>query len=461
MQLLFVGQQDVPLMSNPQLTYFKKVFKAHTPFAIEPIYVSFNRAECNVYEPTTLRAKIPRHADLLGSVYLTIETPDIFSDAVLNFRWAKYFGETLIRSCTLLIGGTVVDRVSGEFMRAWTSLTTSNERRRAYESMIGHTTSMYAPDEDTQTSNQLGRPPLRYRIGPSYPAGTKTESTIKNFKPSIAARHIMVPLPFWFCRDFANAIPLVALQYAEVEIVVELRPWSEMYRLYYNKDGVVGYHAPDTRLQAHLLENFVSNARSRYLQSPTVLDCQARLDCNYVYLDDPERAYFATKPLEYLIEQVVQLDRPSVGRSMLVDLQLHNPIKELVWVLKRSDQADQNDWWTFTDRGGASILETASILFNGVTRVDARPWTYFNYLQPYQHHSGNPDDGVYAYSFAIKPEQYQPSGSVNASRINSIQVHLTTKPPELATYDFDASFYAVTLNYLRIATGLAGVVYNT
>lgn len=129
-------------------------------------------------------------------------------------------------------------------------------------------------------------------------------------------------------------------------------------------------------------------------------------------------------------------------------------------MLRRNDQNLNNNWFDYLDKA-EKILKTAKIMFNGIDRIDEKDAEYFNYLQPYQHHTGNPKDGLFIYSFSIFPEEFQPSGSVNASRINNLQFYFTARKPRDTSYSYDATFYITNYNFLRISSGLAGVVYNS
>lgn len=465
MQLSFVGAQDVYLKSNPQITFFKRAFKSHSNFSLDHLTVDFNRGDAFVYQSTTLRAKIPRHADLIGQVYLVIELPEIMSDNVSSFRWVEDLGAKLVDNYSVSVGGSTVDKRYGEFAHVMSRLSMDRGKREAFDRMTGNVPQLYAPDQVALAQNNLTVPPLRYRVANAYPVAVPYDPLDPTtYRPSIESRTLYVPLDFWFTQDPGSALPLVALQYSEVEIQVELRPWIELYKVFYNRDGRVDHYAPDLSIARHHLFTFVSNARRRYMASPTVLDCRARLEVTYVTLDDMERSFFANKNHDYLIDQVTRIERPAIPTpNAVIDIVLQNPLKEIVFVFKRSDLGVRNDWFEFEDRVGESrvpILRSARLLFNGVDRTTDKPAEFFGTLQPYRHHSGTGKDGVYVYSFALHPEQFQPSGSVNASRINSMQMALDCKTPDDESYTFGLTVYAISHNFLRISSGLAGVVYS-
>lgn len=466
MQLQFIGAQDVYLKSNPQITFFKRAFKSHSNFSMDHLSVEFNRGDAFVYQPTTLRAKIPRHADLIGQIYLVFELPEIMSDNVSSFRWVTDIGTKIINNYSISVGGSLVDTRYGEYLHIMSQLSMDQAKREAFSRMSGNVPQLFAPDQIALLQNNLSIPPIRYRIANAYPVAIPYDPlNPSTYRPSIEARTIYVPLDFWFTQDPGSALPLVSLQYSEVELQVELRPWIELYKIFYNKAGKVDHYAPDLSIGQHHLVNFVSNVRKNYMSSPTVIDCRARLEVTYISLDDMERSFFANKNHDYLIDQVTRIERPFVQTpNSVIDIVLQNPIKELIFVLKRNDLNIKNDWYEFQDRIGdlqVPILKTARLLFNGVDRTTDKPEEFFASLQPFKHHSGTGKDGVYVYSFALKPEDFQPSGSVNASRINSMQLVMECKQPDNENYNYTLTLYAINHNFLRISSGLAGVVYSS
>jgi hypothetical protein len=463
-QLLFRGQQDIYLTSNPSMSFFKRVYRTHTNFAAESIRVEFNRSDANIYQTTLLKAKLKRHADLVAQVYLVIELPDILSDNIMNFRWIENIGEAIIDNCQVTIGGNIIDKQTGEYMHAVNCLTTNKDKQDLYNKMTGNTEQYNNPEQFQLDYNNLSRPPLRYRVGGSYPSyygeAFIAPGEEDNFEPSIPRRKIYIPLQFWFNKDFGSALPLISLQYAEVEISIEIRALTNLYKIFYSRDGKQDYYAPSNYINAHKLSKFVTNVRQRFLISEDILNIDAHLEVNYIYLDALERRYFAYKPLEYLVEQVTRIERIDLEQNNVIDFVLQNPVKELIWFLRRNDAKNRNAWFDFTDGNLSKIMKTAKIMFNGVDRIDEKDSEYFNWLQPYQHHTGTGKIGLYCYSFSLYPEEYQPSGSVNMSRINKIQFMMRTKKTRDVTYKYDVVFYVVNYNILRVMSGIASVAYS-
>jgi hypothetical protein len=296
------------------------------------------------------------------------------------------------------IGGQEIDRHYGDWLNIWNELTQTAEKEDGYNVMIGSTTDL-AP----------------VTPGTSTPAAT-----------------LYIPLQFWFCRNPGLALPLIALQYHEVKFNISFRPVSEC-----TVGTVTG--------------------------TPSISNASLYID--YVYLDTDERRQFAQVQHEYLIEQLQFTGAESYSNTNVKSkLALNHPCKELVWVLQLDSNVAPgvNRWADYTDGTGASpyqgddCLATAKLQLNGQDRFSVRGASYFNVVQPYQHHTRCPATGIYVYSFSLNPEQHQPSGSVNMSRIDNatLLLDLTT-----ATAPLQLRVYAVNYNVLRIMAGMGGLAF--
>jgi hypothetical protein len=427
-QLLAWGSQNIKLNGNPSITFFKKVYKAHSNFSMESIRVNLNRTDVNIYDNTVFKTKIQRNGDLVQQVYFVFEVPDIYPTP-LEFKWIQHLGEAIIDNYYVTVGGAMVDRQYGEFLHISNQISLGGDKREIYDKMIGNVPELMDP---------------QFRNG-FYPQN------------GLKSRKIYVPLNFWFNRDPGTALPLVAMQYSEIEITIELRPLMDLYQVLSNGS----YRAPNKNIPNEQLSRFVNNSTTRYLISDTVLDIKAYLEVNYYFVDTKEREYIAYNTHEYLVEQVTRIERFNLVENNLYDLVLQNPVKEFIWVLKRDDLKTLNHWFDFTDEY-ESIMKSAKLLFNGMDRMDEKDEMYFNYVQPFQHHKSNPKDGIFVYSFAISPDEWwQPTGSCNMSRVNKIQMLVRAKKPRTYNYNFNMTLYVVNYNFLKISSGLAGVVFSS
>ncbi len=446
-QLLAWGNQNVYLNGNPSITFFKKTFKTHTNFSMESIRINLNRSEANVNETTLFKAKIDRHGDMVQQIYFVFELPDITSPADLAFCWVENIGEAIINSYQISIGGNVVDKQDGEFLHVMNNLSISEEKRKLYDRMIGNVEELTRPAfKDFSVANGANGIFIS-----QYPASTNAANGV-----SIRGRKVYVPLRFWFNQDSGQALPLISLQYTDAEIAIETRPFRELYKVLDIQDSYPLYVAPLPSNPRHALKEFATS-----MSSPGNLDIKAYLEVNYIFLDTPERKFLSYNPVQYLIEQTYRVTSLATSINSTINLTLQNPIKEIMWFCRRNNVDLTNDWFDFMDYNSTQILSRAKIMFNGLDRIDFKDAGYYNYIQPWQHHKGCNKDGIYLYSFSLNPDDFQPSGSVNASRINKFQLSLTTKQPFDDTYQYDVVVFAVNYNLLKISSGLAGVAYSS
>jgi hypothetical protein len=424
LQLVSVGTQNYFLNSNPKKTFFKTPLETHTHFAMESKTVTFNRNDMNISESTKLICGIPRHGDLLLDITFCCQLPDLYYGLTHNVRpkWIREVGTVMLNSVQFIVGGNTVDTCYGEWLSIWASLSMPVSKVHLYNKMIGNVAQCFDPDV------------LIDQIDPT--------------KPFVKGRLLMIPLKFWFSRNPGCALPLLSLQYEFVQVAVELRPLIDLYLV--NPRGA-GYRRPQFGNAEHAFINF--NTSKTYTNS---VEISPYLEVNYAYLDDPERDKFALDSQDYMIEQITRVEKGNVSGSTTLQLVLQNPIKELVFVARDTRVQGTNEWHRYTNfDDGTDILQTVKILFNGMERLGERPIEYFGMLQPFRHHSSSPRDGVYVYSFALEPEQFQPSGECNASKINSMQLCVKVAPGVMC----DVVVYAVSINFLRMTNGMAHVAF--
>lgn len=435
LQLVSSGAQDLLLNGNPKASFFRKVYKTYTNFAMESIRVICNRTSMNINSDTHLLFKLKRHGDLITEIFLSMDIPHVRKHGDEIFEYVRNFGETMIQEYYITIGGTRVDHQYGEWIHIWNELSLSADKRYGYDRMIGNEQEIFSPDN--------------FNI--------KNDGDVQ-----VARRRIFVPMLFWFNRNPGLALPLIALQYHDVEIHVELRPMKELVRC-----------GPSGQITAPL----DPAALRHYFPNETV-DVHPYLEVTYVFLDTAERNFFANRSHDYLIEQVHRFISKGVKRHDTVDIVVPNPIKEMVWVTARSDAYLMNTWLEYDDvlirhqddcpadcigcveeRG--SIMSAASILFNGLERVESKPPEYYNVLQPFVHHTLVPKQGIYNYSFSLHPERFQPSGACNFARLKRAQLRIELDPCllEYHTHEYEIRLYVVNYNFLRVMGGMASVAY--
>jgi len=398
MQLVAYGPQNIYLNGNPQVTFFKVVYRRHTNFAMESIQTTFNGGTPDF--GNTVTATIPRNGDLVSDVYLELDLPALTGSGTQ--AWARNIGTTLIEKVTCSIGGQEIVKLYGQFMYIWNEMTQNPAMEDTYNVMIGNTTAL----------------------------------TVE--KASVPAAHLHVKLPFWFNRNIGLALPLIALQYHEVKIDITFRPFS----------------------QCHVSSSGTVN---------TPVLSNAVLWVDYIFLDTDERRNFAKIAHEYLIEQVQFTGQESFSQvNVQQRLNFNHPCKMLVTVAQLASNVQSvaaagglaNRWSDFGDgtvpHGGNNFMVDMKLQLNGNDRFATRPASYFNLVQPSKHLPRGPAVGIYVYSFAIKPTEHQPSGSVNMSRIDNATLQLTMA----SSAAFNLYSYMISYNILRIMSGMAGLAYS-
>jgi hypothetical protein len=444
LQLVAYGAQDVYLTGNPQITFFKVVYRRHTNFAIEAIQQTFNG---NPGYGSTVTCQISRNGDLINRMYLQVDIDKIPTGTAPN-KYVNYLGLRLIKSVVIEIGGQQIDKHYSDWLYIWNELSLPIGKRYAYDTMVG-------ADKDILSSAANGTT-------------------------------LYIPFEFWFCRNVGLALPLIALQYHEVKVKLDF-------------ETKVNCLCSDTGGAADTSGTKVSGVSDLKNVSLWV---------DYIFLDTDERRRFAQLSHEYLIEQLQFTGTETLSSgSNRVKLNFNHPCKELVWVAKIKDkEANVSRWYDYTDLDvvdgsttntavaggqpqavadtqigtapnamGQNPFKDAILQLNGNDRFAVRKGTYFNYVQQFQHHtniSSNP--GINVYSFALKPEDHQPSGTLNMSRIDTATLMVTAtekiytdvarSPTDgaqsrAAGYD-GINIYAVNYNVLRILSGMGGLAYS-
>ena len=382
MQLVAYGAQDIYLTGNPQITFFKVVYRRHTNFSMEAISQTWNGPSTgNAAGRCT--ATISRNGDLVGRMYLEVTGQCATNEYNPSAQ--------AITSLELEIGGQKIDKHTGQWMNVWSHLTEPNPTG-ATGDVINST--------GTAFQNMSG-------MGGVDSHGSNAGNV-----------RLFIPLQFWFCRNPGLALPLIALQYHEVKVVFE----------------------------HDFTKSFSAGATANTLWA------------DYIYLDTDERRRFAQVTHEYLIEQV---QHEEFSATTTMTLNFNHPVKELIWTGIRNDAATakavNRSNTTVDSLYALSTLGSTDyqLKLNGHDRFAGRDVKYFTRTQVWQHHTGygatGTKDRIGVYSFALKPEEHQPSGTCNFSRIDNAQ---------LTGGSAARHVYAVNYNVLRIMSGMGGLAYS-
>ena len=399
LQLVSVGIQDKDFIGNPQISYFKSAFKQHTNFAIESIPLYFNE-ECSFGKITT--CKVLKRGDLLNKMVLEIELPTL---NIPNVSWVNNIGNALIEYVELNIGGITIDKHYGSYLDIYSEVNLSDSKKRGYKEMV-------------------------YKN--NFYTNINTNKPLK----------ISIPLFFWFCNNISNSLPLIALQYHDVELKVKFRKFTEC--IFSGND--------DLDIQDGEKVNFNNTT----------------LFGDFIFLDNKERSSFAQSKHEYLIEQTQFSNFNNVvskESNINIDLHFNLPVKEIIWYIQNIESENRNDWFNYSNTPhnidslteNEEILEEAVLYINGQERFYPRNARYFRLTQPFNHHTSIPENYIYFYSFSLNPEQNQPSGSLNFSRIDNSMLNLK------CINNINNSkiyIYAINYNILIIKNGMAGLKFS-
>lgn len=430
-QLQNRGPQDMLLTGNPEITFFRQITKRHTEFAVESIQQQFSGP---VNFGTKASCTLAKQGDLVWSVFVQVQLPDLTGYGLPNLRWCNNAPLALLQSVELDIAGTRIDRHVPVFLDCWSELEEKEEKRAGYNAMIGK-----RDDWSTATASARG--------GTYY-----------------------VPLKFFFCRFPNMSLPLIALLGQDVHLNFEFAPWEQLVR----------NSAPVATLSP---------------TPPQLVDCKVWVD--YVFLGELERRIYALKPHDMVIEQLQYKGDESVYQPLAdanagipgaapitrkLQLAFSHPVRELIWVYtayanyQTNAQSGNNIFdynvpdhqFQWANGTNALVSETVAnvaaldpfdsckLMINGSDRFAERSGVYHRLVQPYQYHTRCPTKKVYVYSLALWPERDYPTGSMNFSRIQSAELQLTLN--QFVTSG-KISVFARSHNVLHIAQGQAALAF--
>lgn len=463
LQLVATGAQNQLVNGNPSFTFWRTMYKRYTNFAMESVRLEFENN--TLMFPTsgggsTFRCRVKRVTDLLHDCYVCFNLPDIWSPlysssgaVVANapgyeFQWIENIGYNAIQSVGIFINGTKIVETTGEWFKLYSYLTHDRNKRDLLDSMVGNV------PELTDPQNSFGR---MFQ----YPHAVKIPNVA--VEPSIRGRQIVVPLHFWFCENAGMALPLIALQGGEIDIVVTLRPIYSLFTIQDVKEKYYGGRVPGDSVDYPITLFLSPPDLVGHPTNSTLMNWfpDLYIEANYVYLTEGERAQVSAADQSYLIRDVRSFTATSQYGPCDIDIPAHNLVTRVVWVARRSDSLTNNDYdnytnWQYRNRrptnntSGAynspllsvtsgelvpqsmaqpDILVESTILLDGKERFNAKNSSYFGYIQKYRHSSGSQLPGVYIYSFSLNNDMTQPSGTLNASLFNKITLRSTLIQP--------------------------------
>jgi hypothetical protein len=513
--------QDVYLTGNPQITFFKVVYRRHTNFSVEPIQQVFNGA---ANFGRTVTCNLNRNGDLITNMYAVVQLAAADAGAV-EWGYVRRLGYALIEETKVEIGGSKIDEQYGDWLNIWHELSHKVGQERGHAAMIG--------DDDAHKA---------------LSSEARAESTL------------YVPLAYWFNRHNGLALPLIALQYHDVRVTIKYRAAADCV----NHKGTAAPAMPEMsdsyllidyvfldseerkrfaqasheylieQLQFTGSESLTNNTNnkyrlnfnhpSKYLVWAPHLEAHANANQWVAYADDGDweaarerfakLVYLATRAnLSGSAPWVVtsassasntdEVSQPGaaslsgVAASVMAKVEAQlvfatgtSAPAELGNVVLLSNTVTAEDMTStiadlvaggaseaFLEAHGVTVVDhfnygrwvdgttnpvtSAKLQLNGHDRFQQRDGNYFNYVQPYQHFSNTPADGINVYSFALKPEDHQPSGTCNFSRIDNATLNVGLAGSTVSgSGDDNLNIYTVNYNVLRVMSGMAGTAYS-
>lgn len=519
---------------NPQISFYKMVYRKYSKFAMENI--QFNNLSRNTLDNDNnviIKCDVPRNADLLKSLYFTFELPDIYSgkktinnqSTNYEFKWIKNIGINIFKSISLKINGQEIDKLYADYINIWKELNMSNEEKEIFNTNIGNVSELYDPKNSpgqngtyphSMTGNTTNIQSSKYKEKNVELRGSQwiynqsliIESTTENYNtnifPSIQGCKIKVPLLFYFCNNSGLALPLIALQYSILNLEFEMKKFRDLYTIidtnYTESSQSYNKRIKPSNNSIHTIDNFTNNNYT-YNIKPNV-------EGEYIFLGEEERKRFAVHDHEYLIEtsKISNKDgleiKTNNEETNVKIYSAFNPVKYLVWVIKRDDFKYINEWDNYTNwinpdippysvnylaedsyynltsskdvfynpnntthntfyntlELKKNILTNVKIEFDGNLRID-KDANYFSNQQLYQHFKKKTVDGIYVYSFSLNPLDFQPSGSCNFSDIYNPKIYFKKVPNNFSDFNYRAYIYIVSYNILVIKNGTCNLKF--
>lgn len=396
-QLVAVGIQDIYLIGNPQITFFKTVFKKHTNFALESMQSSIDgRPDFG----QQIEITIERKGDLVKDIILDILLPILPA----GYFWTNGIGNVLVKQADLEIGGQLIDRHYSEWIDIWSQLTVNESKIGAYNAMVGNYNSISSMEANAANNLRL-----------------------------------QVPMFFWFNRDYSLTLPLIALQYHTVVLKIKLRDFDSCYR-----------HLTSTVLLAPLkIQQF------RVWVDYVLLDMEERR--NFAQ----QSHEYLIEQLQFSGDEFIDKTQGSVSKLLTFNhpvkelywIHVRNDFEQTN--INTGNQQLDYSLPSSLETFGEGVLQ-----LNGIDRFEARPANYFRLVQNYQYHSRFSSKFIYSYSFSIYPEKQQPSGSCNLSKITNCNLYLNYSNINHSQNDMILKVYCVNYNILRIMSGMGGLAFS-
>ena len=521
MQLVAYGAQDVFLTGTPEITFWKVSYRRHTNFAMESIEQTFS-GQADFGRRVT--CTISRNGDLAYRTYLQVTLPEINQDmknsagGSVYARWLDFVGEQLVAQVEVEIGGQRIDRQYGDWMHIWNQLTLSKEQQAGYYKMIGNTTQLtYITDPAFAAVSgpcAAGGPAQVCAPRNALPETTLYVPLLFWFcrnpglaLPLIALQYheVKINIDFrpigeclWAVSSLGTGAKSVASAYQQSLVAASLyvdyifldtderRKMAQnpheylIEQLQFTGDESVGSSSNKIKLNFnHPCKELVwvvqPDANVDYCSSleagSLLFKTLGAQPFNYTDAIDalPNAIHafggagstsgvnaFVTASGLFQMAGAADNDLAGIGAAQLGNsgTDLGSVLSDAGTFVLAESALDMHCW-------GENPVVTAKLQLNGQDRFSEREGSYFDVVQPFQHHTRAPDCGINVYSFALRPEEHQPSGSCNFSRIDNAVLQLVLSSGTVSGVNTaKVRVYAVNYNVLRVMSGMAGVAYS-
>jgi len=486
LNLTAYGNENVILNGNPKKTFFKAVYKKHTNFGLQRFRVDYKGSRIlNYNTPTVLDFKIPRYAEMLYDTYICVTLPDIWSPfqefnpslqvggnrmRPYQFRWIEELGTNMIREVEVYSGPIILSKFSGEYLNCLKERDFSNSKKDLWNRMTGNIP-------------ELNNPAFSgYRVN-VYPNAMYVDET--GVIPSIQGRKLYIPLNLFFSDSSKMALPLVALQYQEINIKITFQPITHLYTIndvdaVNNATGVSYRRAPNPNILHHQMWHFlnpprdISGTLDLYDQTRNDWNTDIHLISTYIFLGQDERRMIATQPYKLLIKQIYEYEKLSVGGSQITEFDSKDMVVNYMFRFRRNDVHLRNEWsnytnWTYNNiepqkitnilpelnekrirnprnfyitgsigdyfYNKKEILVDMGVVLQGVYRENVLDAGIYEYVEKWKRTSGSAKDGLYCYNFCLDSERavYQPSGAMNLNKFSKVSFEFNTLEPPINT----------------------------
>jgi hypothetical protein len=393
LQLQGLGIQDTYLTKDPQINIFKYTYYRYVNFATDIVKLQLNEMATFGKKTTCL---IPRKGHLLSKLYLHLKLPQLTKTSGDYLCYTNAVGYAIFSEpIELEIGGVVVDRLYPQFLDMW--------------------------DELSNSSKQNGR---NLMLG-------KSDLYRSNLHNAIKPLDIIVPLEFWFTKQYSSALPLLSMSNQEIKVNFKLRDFSDII----NYDGV-------------------TSPSSKAIIDSTII-------AEYIFLDDVIAEQFQSQKHSFVIQQTQYNGDEIIPASSSIHnttLKFNHPIKEIIFACAEKNNITNNNYFVYSDTTtNDPIISEAALLLDGKKRFEYLPEFYYRSVFPDCVHSVIPLKYIYCMPFSLKPEDNQPTGSLNMSRFNDVVLSLKVNSP----VDCYVYVYGINYNIVTIENGTFTLEFAT